>query len=118
MKVQIILIDWEYPEEKEIPKPEIWDLKDRNDLMSLYLAFANGIIVELRAIGESEEVIKVIRGLAQGAGACQRVELTPEKRAKVWLYQEGDESYIQGDDFAYIFIDPNPRPENFLFNND
>lgn len=112
MKLQITLIDWEYP--AEIPTPEIWELRDNSNLMALYLAFANGIIIELRAIGDSQDAVEVIRGLALGAGSCQKVDLSPEKKAKVWLYQDGDECYIQGDDFAYIFIDPNPKPENFI----
>jgi hypothetical protein len=82
--------------------------------MMLYLAFANGIIIELRAIADTEESLAVIRVLARGAGSCQKVELSEEKKQKVWLYQNGDECYIQGDDFAYIFIDPNPQPNKFI----
>lgn len=113
MKLLLTLIDWEYPSTKKIPTPELWELNNNNNLMQLYLAFANGIIIELRAIGDCEDAIGVIRGLAMGAGSCKKSELSIEQKDRIWLYQDGDESYIQGNESGFIFVDPIPQPDKF-----
>ena len=118
MRLLLTIIDWDYPDDGKTPRPEHWDLaSDTMDrLMPLYLSFANGIIVEMKAEGDSEEALKLIRGLASGAGSCTKVDaLTDEDKARLWLYEEGYDCYRQGSipDAAYIFINTRPRPELF-----
>ncbi len=54
MRLLIDSIDWEYPAERRPYKPGLWDLNNENALMSLYLEFANGVILELRAEAETQ----------------------------------------------------------------
>jgi hypothetical protein len=112
MRLLIHAIDWEYPTEQEDYAPELWDLSSKHALMGLYLEFANGVILELRAEAETWEGIELIRGLATGAGSCTQVELTTAEKAKLWLYHEGDICFKQGAD-AYIFLAPQPVPYKF-----
>ena len=114
MKVSIALIDWSYPDDVKIPEPEVWDLHNGSTLMQLMLAFANGIIVEVRAVAESHEALDVLRGMAKGTGGCVPVVLTSTEKSRLWLYQEGDECYRQGEeDPGYVFLDPVPNPNLF-----
>ena len=117
MQLLLTIIDWEYPDDGKIPKPERWDVSESMDqVMPLYLSFANGIIVEMKAEGDSEEALKLIRGLASGAGACTQIDALPdEDKERLWLYEEGYECYRQGSgpDAAHIFINPKPQPELF-----
>jgi hypothetical protein len=113
-KLLLTLIDWEYPEDGKRPTADVWDLKDESDLMRLYMAFANGIIVELKAVGDSQEAIDVLRGLAGGAGSGYAHMPTEEEKARLWLCEDGYECYKQGSGNAnYIFIHPKPQPEKF-----
>ena len=75
------------------------------------LTFGNGIIVELRATGDSEEVLEVLRGAALGTGHCRPVMLSEDERARLWLHRDGDECYVQGNENpGYVFINPRPTP--------
>lgn len=115
MKLRLTIIDWEYPDNGQIPEPQLLDLSsmNKNELMALYLTFANGIIIEMKAQGDSEEAIQLIRGLALGAGSCKLVDtLSQEEKEKLWLYEDGYECYVQGKGIhaAYIFVNPKPQP--------
>lgn len=113
MKLSVTLIDYEYPNEKGggIPDPLIWDLADKDTLYIMVLAFGNGIIVEMRATGDSEDALELLRGVALGTGNCRRIEITDELCARLWLCRDGDECYAQGEiNPGYIFIDPVPKP--------
>lgn len=112
MKLQATLIDYEYPESKGkgIPDPLIWDLSDSNTREMILLAFGNGIIVELRVTGDSEEALDMLRLTAQKVGHCRAAELSEDQRARLWLYRDGDECYVQGDNSGFIFVDPVPKP--------
>ena len=118
MKLRIITIDWEYPQNGQIPEQEILDLSsiNNNDLMAWYLTFANGVIIELKAEGDSEEALQFIRGLALGAGSCKLIDSLPEKeKERLWLFEDGYECYRQGSgpNAAYIFVNPKPQPDTF-----
>ena len=112
MKLILYSIDWEYPSKKSIPRPDYWDLEDKNQLLMLYKSVADGIYLELRVKGESQKAIDVFRGIVKGGGSGQEVKLTNEEKEKLWLYKEGDECYKQGRD-SYFFINPKPQPEKF-----
>jgi hypothetical protein len=114
MKLLLDLIDWEYPSKRRDFQPELWNLGDQDKVWKLVLAFGNGIILELRAEGDTEEALHALRGLALKTGACKPLLLSEDERAKVWLYRAGDEAYRQPNNSAgYVFIDPVPRPEKF-----
>lgn len=118
MKLLLTIIDWEYPEDREPIKPELYDLSANNadEVMSLYLLFANGVIIELKADGDSEDAIQLIRGLALGAGSCKQLDSLPvEVKERLWLYTDGYECYQQGqgESAAYIFINSIPSLEKF-----
>ena len=114
MRLLISIIDWKYPSAKENLQPVAWDLKDQNTLMSLILAYGNGIIMELRADGESEEAIQLLRGIATGTGHSNKIELSLKEKENLWLYQEGDECYRQPiSEGGYTFINPKPQPQKF-----
>ncbi len=116
MKVLLSSIDWEYPKEKYIPKPALWDLEDREWLLALYKSIADGIYLEMRIEGESQEALDVFRGILIGGGSCQQITLSDEQKKKLWLYKEGDECYSQ-DDLAYFFMNPKPQPDKFKEEN-
>ena len=113
MKLQVTLIDYEYPKDKGrgIPDPLIWDLADTATRHLMTLAFGNGIIVEMRVTGDSAEALNVLRSMALDIGKCRRVELSEEQRARLWLFRDGDECYAQGDvKPGYVFVEPVPKP--------
>ncbi len=108
------MIEWEYPSDGKIPRLDIWDLSDRNAVMALYLALANGVVVEMKAEGDSVEALDVLRGLLQGAGSCSPVTLSTEQKKALWLYKDGYECYQQGITLpAFFFVYPTPRPDTF-----
>ncbi len=114
MRLLISVIDWEYPSVKKEILPMEWDLQNKETLKSLLLAYGNGIIVELRAEGENEDAIGVLRGVAIGTGNSNRVELSLEEKQRLWLFQEGDECYRQPmESGGYTFINPIPQPHKF-----
>ena len=112
MKLLLSTIDWKYPEKKYIPKPCLWNLEDRNELLMLYKSIADGIFLEMRIEGKSEKALKIIRGILMGGGSCLQIQLSDELKKKLWLYQDGDECYIQGEQ-GYFFINPKPQPDKF-----
>lgn len=115
MRLIVSMIDWEYPPAKEEILPVLLDIRKWNDLEYLILAYGNGVIVELRAEGENEDIIDALRGIAKGTGASTKVELSQEEKQNVWLYQEGDECYRQPmKDGGYTFINPIPQPQKFI----
>lgn len=82
--------------------------------MALYLSFANGIILEMKAEGDAEESLDVLRGIILGAGSCTKVALSPEEINEAWLFEEGYECYKQGEESpAYIFVNPTAQPNKF-----
>lgn len=117
MKLRVVAIDWEYPSDGHVPKPELWNLETatRNDLMGYYLGFANGIYLELRAEGDCDEAVEVLKGLILGAGSGRLVEtLSDGEKARLWLYRDRYDCYVQGDPpCGWFFVDPTPRPELF-----
>lgn len=114
-KLLITLIDWEYPAHGELPHPQVWDLQQEGKLMMLYLAFANGTIVEMQVEGDSPEALEVLRGLLVGVGHCVPMTLSATERANAWLHADGYDCYQQGGRSpAYIFVNPVPQPEKFI----
>ncbi len=114
MKLRILMIDWEYPDDGKPPSPQVLDLAEKGDVMELYMSLANGLIVEMKAEGDSEEALEVLRGLIRGAGNGKQAHLSAQEKAACWLYEEGYECYTQGiNDPAYFFVHPVPRPEAF-----
>ena len=81
------MIDWAYPAERKAPSPEVIDLSQKSDLMSLYLSLANGVIVEMKAEADSEEALGALRGLIEGAGSGVRHALSAQEKAACWLYE-------------------------------
>ena len=115
MRLLISIIDWEYPASKEDIQPILWDLQNQNGLLNLILAYGNGIILELRAEGESEESIDTLRGIVLGTGSSTKIQLSQKEKQSLWLYQEGDECYRQPvKDGGYTFINPTPLPQKFI----
>ncbi len=82
---------------------EVWDMADNHDLYRLLLGYGNGLFLESRIVGESEEALDLFRGLMRGGG-YQPVD-PPGNRQ---LYQPGDECFGR-----IVFIDPIPRPDLF-----
>ncbi|MCP4425951.1 MAG: hypothetical protein GY803_15770 [Chloroflexi bacterium] len=113
MKLLITLIDWEYPANRAIPKPELIDLSVENALLGLVLTLANGVIVEMRVEAPSEEALNGVRNMITGTGGSKLVSLTAPETEELWLYQDGDECYLQGSD-GYMFVNPIPQPAKFL----
>ena len=108
------MIDWEYPSDGKTPLPIVWDLQKENQLMALYLSFANGIILEMKAEADTDDSLDVLRGIILGAGSCAEFTLSGHEKNKVWLYEEGYECYKQGEKSpAYIFVNPTPQPNKF-----
>lgn len=82
--------------------------------MALYLSFANGIILEMKAEGDTDDSLDTLRGIILGAGSCMEVTLSENERNELWLYEEGYECYKQGEKSpAYIFVNPTPQPNKF-----
>ncbi|MFQ5399293.1 MAG: hypothetical protein ACE5E7_06800 [Anaerolineae bacterium] len=48
MKILASVIDWEYPEERAIPTPTVWDLGSEHGLLGFVLELANGVVLEMR----------------------------------------------------------------------
>ncbi len=114
MRLLISIIDWEYPSVKEEIQPTVWDLKNQNTLMGLLLAYGNGIILELRAEGESQEAIDLLRGIVTGTGSSKRVELSAEEKQNLWLYNDGDECFRQPvSSGGFTFVNPIAQPHKF-----
>jgi hypothetical protein len=114
VRLLITIIDWEYPLSKEEAQPMVWDLQNHNTLLGLILAYGNGVILELRADGENENVIDTLRSVVTGTGNSKKVNLSLEEKQSLWLYQEGDECYRQPmKDGGYTFINPTPQPHKF-----
>jgi hypothetical protein len=131
MKLRVTSIDRTAGDQ---PTDGVWDLKQENltgseplsrRLWGYYLLFANGLDWQTRIVGDTPEALDVARGLARGAGSCQRVEpgkcLTSELKEGTCLYREGDECYLQGEvatgSYACLFIDPRPQPDLCIFCN-
>ena len=76
MRLLISIIDWEYPTSKDNTQPALWDLQNQNRLIGLALVYGNGVILELRAEGDSEEAVEILRGIAIGTGSSTRVEIS------------------------------------------
>ena len=113
-KLRITMIDWEYPSDGKSPLPTVWDLQQQNQLMALYLSFANGIILEMKAEGNTNDSLDVLRGIILGAGSCVLVTLSDDEKNISWLYEDGYECYKQGEKSpAYIFVNPTPQPDKF-----
>ena len=82
--------------------------------MALYLFFANGIILEMKAEGDTDDSLDILRGIILGAGSCVAVTLSDVEKKKAWLHEEGYECYKQGDKApAYIFVNPTPQQDKF-----
>jgi hypothetical protein len=115
MRLLITLIGWcEYPSDRHIPAPHLWDLRDSRAHTNLIVLFGNGAIGELRAESENTDALHLLQRIISGPGACQAHQLTDDKRRRVWLYQPGDECYIQvGEPPGYIFVNPQPQPDLF-----
>lgn len=114
LRLLIDMIDWEYPAERKSYPPEFWDLGDAGDREKMVLGLGNGIVIEMRAVGESEEALEVLRGLLRSVGNCKPVNLEPEWQARLWLPHEGDECWRQpGSNPGHMSVDPIPRPERF-----
>jgi hypothetical protein len=111
----ITMIDWEYPVDDEPISPIIWDLYNKETLMQLYMALANGIVVEMKAEGDIEEAIDILRGMLRGAGSAKAITLSDTVKENLWLFEEGFECYQQGSDKhpGYVFINPVPQPDKF-----
>ena len=118
MRLLISIIDWEYPLSEEEIQPRMWNLRDKKTLRDLILAYGNGIILELRAEGETEDALRMLRGIVIGAGSSSKIELSSEEKQSLWLCQEGDECYRQPTrNGGYTFINPIPQPHKFSESN-
>ena len=85
---------------------QVLDLsKGQNYLTALYLFFANGLPKEVRIEGDSEEALEIVKGVAQGGGSCDLVEIPEEIKKNLKLYKPGDECYEQWEKH-YCFINP------------
>ena len=96
MKFKAVIIDWEYPQDRKIPKAEIFDLNNKNQLMEIYMSLANGVIVEARFIPESNEASEVLCKMVTNVGSAKRITELDKVTNLSWLFQEGDEVYQQG----------------------
>jgi hypothetical protein len=115
MRLLITLIGWcEYPSDRQIPAPHLWDLRDPRSRINLIVLFGNGAIGEMRAESEDTAVLQLLQRIISAPGACQAHQLTDDERMRVWLYQPGDECYLQaGEPPGYIFVNPVPQPHLF-----
>lgn len=114
-KLLTTLIAWEYPSIDEPISASIWDLQDQDNFMGWYLTLANGIILELKIEGDTVDAINVVRGMLRGIGSTKPVTLSDAEKENLWLFEEGFESYQQGNGKTpgYIFLNPVPQPGKF-----
>jgi hypothetical protein len=114
-KLLTTLIAWEYPSEDEPLSASVWDLQDQDNLMGWYITLANGIILELKIEGDTQEALNVVRGMLRGVGSAKPVTLSKTEKENLWLFEEGLESYQQGigKTPGYIFLNPVPQPRKF-----
>lgn len=113
-RLRVTMIDWEYPEDGEVPDPAILDLEDASELQMLVLALGNGVVVEARIQAESADALDAVRALLEGVGSCVAHEPSEEDRSRLWLHDDGLECYRQGEDpGGFFFLDPAPRPGAF-----
>jgi hypothetical protein len=115
MRLVISLIGWcEYPSEHQIPAPHLWDLSDPLTRTKLVVLFGNGVIGELRAVSEDAVALQLLQRIILGPGACQPHQLTDDEHRYLWLYQPGDECYLQqGEPPGFVFVNPIPQPDLF-----
>jgi len=115
MNLLITLIAWEYPPEDEPVSTSVWDLSDPDNLMGLYITLANGIILEMKVEGDTVEAINLVMGMLRGAGSATPVTISETEKENLWLFEEGFESYQQGNDTSpgYIFLNPVSQPDKF-----
>jgi len=115
MRLLLSLIGWcEYPSDQQLPSPRVWDLSDPSTRTNLIVLFGNGVIGELRAEGEDTVALQLLQRIILGPGACQPHQLTGDEDMRVWLYQPGDECYLQeGEPPGYVFVNPVPQPHLF-----
>ena len=106
------MIDWEYPEERTIPPPTVWDLSGEQGLLGFVLELANGVVLEMRIEARNDEELTAVHNLITGTGGGKLITLSPEQKETVWLYQNGDDCYLQGKD-GYFFVNPIPQPNKF-----
>ncbi|MFT3891751.1 MAG: hypothetical protein QM730_08980 [Anaerolineales bacterium] len=114
-KLLTTLIAWEYPSEDEPVSASVWDLQNQDNLMGMYLTLANGIILELKVEGDTEDALNVIRGMLRGVGSAKPVSPSETEKEKLWLFEDGFECYQQGSGKTpgYIFLNPVPQPDKF-----
>ena len=112
MQILVSVIDWEYPAERTIPTPGLWDLSSEHGLLGFVLELANGVILEMRVEAGSEGDLTAVRNLITGTGGGRMITLSSQQKEAVWLYQEGDDCYLQGKD-GYMFVNPIPQPDKF-----
>ena len=120
MKLRILMIDWEYPDDGKPPSPEVLELTEKGDVMDLYMSLANGAIVEMKAEGYSEEALDVLQAMNVGHDGSMttlhanspsdvlhrmtamallaRTDLSPS--AVLWQFQSGVDLIIHLDRFA------------------
>ena len=114
MRLLISIVEGKYPVSREKIQPMIWDFHNRDTILNLILLYGNGDFLEVRGIGETEDVIGALRGVAIGTGGSSKIELSLEEKQSLWLYQENDECYRQPvSSGGYTFINPEPQPHRF-----
>ena len=96
IKVEVINDDFEY---------EDWGMKDLGDPQTYQfftLAFGNGIMEEMRVVGETKGGVLIFANLIERGGSRRgrAADITNRK-----LYKVGDTCYPEGNPF--IFISPN-----------
>jgi hypothetical protein len=90
----------------EPPASLVWDLSDRQELYGILLGFGNGVFDEIRIVADSPEALELFRGIMMSGGYSERSFTGPSPYG---LYQSGDQCFA-----SFVFIDPTPRPEQFL----
>ncbi|MFQ5399294.1 MAG: hypothetical protein ACE5E7_06805 [Anaerolineae bacterium] len=65
-----------------------------------------------RVEARNDAELTAVRHLITGTGGGRLITLSPEQKEAVWLYQTGDDCYLQGKD-GYFFVNPIPQPDRF-----
>lgn len=114
MNVLLDYIEDDFPAAAVQYQPRVYDISDYNQTVyELVLLLGNGLLVEARAEGDSDEAIQAITGLFTGVGGFV---LQPEathadfKQQVISFYQPGDQIFcLPLEQPQWFFVNPTPR---------
>ncbi len=113
MNVFVVRIEWEYPGDRLLPVPELWDLAKAARRTQLRLLLTDGALREMRLEATTAAALLEVRDAVRDEGRGIPIEPDEAERARLWLRRDGDECWLvgpRGPAGAYVFVRPEPRP--------